>query len=292
MTQSRENNENEGASTRPKVAIQGYEGCFHQVAGYGFLGQDITIVPCDTFREVTRLVKQGSADTGVMAIENSIAGSILPNYSLLQDDSLRIIGEVYLSITQHLLALPGVSPQEITEVQSHPMAILQCLDYLDNCGRKLKLVETEDTALSVKHIAENRLRHVAGIAGELAAELYGLEIIAPGINTIKNNYTRFLIIRHADNAQPVDDANKASVYFKVEHRRGSLLQVLRSMEKNNLNMTKLQSYPIPADPFNYLFHMDVEFNRLEDFNAVVEHMKDRATDIRVCGIYKTGKVIK
>lgn len=256
------------------------------MAAYGFLGHDIEIVPCATFRQVTRLVEEGTVDVGVMAIENSIAGSILPNYSLLQNCSLKIVGEVNLSIRQNLMALPGVRLEDIDEVQSHPMALLQCLDYLDNCGRKLKLVETEDTALSARHIAEEGNTHAAAIAGELAAELYGLDIIAPDINTVKNNYTRFLVIKRADRAETVPGADKASIYFKVEHQRGSLLSVLKSMERHHLNMTKLQSYPIPTDPFKYLFHMDVEFDSPDDFDHVVRRMESLTSEFCVCGVYR------
>ena len=171
-----------------KIAIQGYEGCFHHIAAIEYFGRDIAILPCDTFRQVASAVKQGQADMGLMAIENSIAGSIIPNYSILQDENLQVAGEVYLPIKQNLMVLPDVELEDIREVESHSMALLQCIDYLDQ--HPWKLVESEDTALSARHIAQNGLRHTAAIASELAAEMFGLKIIAPEINTCKSNYTR------------------------------------------------------------------------------------------------------
>ena len=281
-----------GGLRKRKVAIQGYEGCFHQVAAYHYFSEDIEIVPCATFRDVTHKVESGEVDAGVMAIENSIAGSILPNYSLLQNCSLRISGEIYLLIRQNLMALPGHTLETVSEIHSHPMAILQCIDYIESTGRPFKLVETADTALSARIIAEQHIEGAAAIAGSLAAELYGLEIIAPDIHTVKNNFTRFLIIERGDKAMPVVGANKASVYFKVMHRQGSLLLVLQCLQKHGLNMTKLQSYPIPADPFNYLFHLDLEFAAYDDFLAAMEEARSLTADLSVCGIYKHGQFIQ
>ena len=169
-----------------KIAIQGYEGCFHQIVAHKFFGTNIETLPCDTFREVARKVKNGEADYGVMAIENSIAGSIIANYGILQDEDVQVSGEVYLPIVQNLMVLPGVTLDQITEVESHPMALLQCVDYLDS-HPSWKLVESEDTALSAKRLAEEGNPHKAAIASTLAADLFGLEIIQPEINTIKKN---------------------------------------------------------------------------------------------------------
>ena len=182
--------------TMLKVAIQGYEGCFHQIAANKYFGRDIEIMPHDTFRGVAAAVKSGEADKGVMAIENSIAGSIIANYSILQDANLQVAGEVYLPVMQNLMALPGVKLDDIREVESHPMALLQCVEYLDQ--HPWKLIESEDTALSARHIAEKGLRHTAAIASELAAEMFGLQILASEVNTIKSNYTRFMILKRHD----------------------------------------------------------------------------------------------
>src|SRR5687768_13931771 len=193
-----------------KVSIQGYEGSFHQVAAQSFFGKEVEVIPCATFREVVKIATNpADSDGGVMAIENSIAGSILPNYNLLQKSTLQIIGEVYLPIKQQLLVNPGVKLEDIREVHSHHMAIQQCLEYLDQYN--WKLVETEDTALSAKHIHQHRSKHIAAIASKLAADLFELEVLAPNIHTMKNNYTRFLILKPQQLATPVADANKASV---------------------------------------------------------------------------------
>src|SRR5689334_20238610 len=177
--------------TANRVSIQGYEGSFHQMAARQFFGKDIEVIPCATFRDVVKIAaNKKESDGGVMAIENSIAGSILPNYNLLQKSNLRIIGEVYLHIRQNLMVNPGVTLEDIREVHSHYMALQQCLEYLDKYN--WKLVETEDTALSARNIHIHKSKHIAAIASKLAAELFGLHIIAPSIHTMKNNYTRFL----------------------------------------------------------------------------------------------------
>ncbi len=268
-----------------KVAIQGYEGCFHQIVANEYFGEKVDILSCATFRDVVRAVASGETPYGVMAIENSIAGSILPNHSLLQSGELQVVGEYYLPIRQNLMVLPGVKLEDVTEVHSHPMALLQCIDYLDQ--HKWKLVETEDTALSARHVARRGMKHVAAIAGTLAAELFGLDIIAPDIHSIKNNATRFLILRKANGTTP-EGANKASLYFKTDHRKGSLLKVMREMEDSSINMTKLQSYPIPAEPWHYLFHVDMEFDALPDYERVIDKMKAAANELHVYGVYPRG----
>ncbi|MEG2282532.1 MAG: prephenate dehydratase domain-containing protein, partial [Rikenellaceae bacterium] len=181
-----------------KISIQGYEGSFHQIAAEKYFGGEIEIVPCATFREVTLAVEKGSVNAGIMAIENSIAGSILPNYALLQNPSLTVTGEVYLSIEQNLLGVKGASIADIKEVESHPMALLQCLNFLEDNIKGVRMVESADTALSAKDVALRGDKSVAAIASRRAAELFGLEILAPNINTVKVNYTRFLVIEQSD----------------------------------------------------------------------------------------------
>ena len=273
-------------NNKMRGAIQGYEGSFHHIVAERYFGEDITIVPCATFREVARQVETGESTYGVMAIENSIAGSILPNLGILHNSSLQVVGEYYLHIRQNLMALPGVRLEDIHEVHSHPMALLQCVDYLDQ--HKWKLVETEDTALSAKNIAQKKNHHAAAIAGYLAARLFGLEILAPDIHTIKNNCTRFLIIR--PDHQVIDEqANKASLCFKADHEHGSLLRVLREMEDSSINMTKLQSSPIPSAPWHYMFHVDMEFDSMDDYNRVIERMRRTCLELHVYGVYKKGE---
>ncbi len=271
-----------------KVSIQGFEGSFHQVAAQHFFGKDVEVLPCATFREVIKIASaKKESDGGVMAIENSIAGSILPNYNLLQKSSLKIVGEVYLQIKQNLLVNPGVKLEDIREVHSHPMAIQQCLEYLDKYN--WKLIETEDTALSAKHIHQHKSKHIAGIASRLAAELFQLDVLAPNIHTMKNNYTRFLILQREDSAKQVEGANKASVNFHTDHSRGSLAKVLTAIADGGINLSKLQSFPIPGTDFKYSFHADMEFDSRKQFDDVIENIKRISAQIKIYGIYKNGK---
>lgn len=267
-----------------KVSIQGFEGSFHQIAARQFFGKDIGILPCATFREVVEATKKGETDASVMAIENSIAGSILPNYHLLHGSNLSIIGEVYLPIRQHLLVNPGVKLDDIREVHSHPIAILQCMDYL--VKHNWKLVETEDTALSARHIHQRKSKHIAGIAGKLAAELFQLEIAQENIHTEKNNYTRFLILQKK--AVERTDADKASLSFHTDHSRGSLARVLTKIAEGGINLSKLQSFPIPANAWKYNFHADIEFSSMEQLQAVIKEIEPVTEAIKVYGVYKNG----
>jgi prephenate dehydratase len=267
-----------------RVAIQGYEGSFHQIVAENYFDRPVEIVPCATFREVAQRVKSGAVHYGVMAVENSIAGSIIANYGILQDANLQVAGEEYLHITQNLMALPGTRLEDICEVQSHPMALLQCHNFLDQ-HPSWKLVESEDTALSAKIIAENGLKGVAGIASARAAELFGLEVVAPEINTIKENYTRFMIIKMHDLL--IDPrANKASLYFKTDHRQGSLVRALDVLD--GVNMSRLQSYPIPSEPWHYLFHIDLEFASMADYAANLDRLVRVTEEVHVYGVYQNG----
>lgn len=271
-----------------RITIQGYEGCFHQVAAQEFFGKSVEVIPCATFRDVVRIAgNKKESEGGIMAIENSIAGSILPNYNLLQKSNLKVVGEVYLQIKQNLLVNPGVSLDDIKEVHSHPMAILQCLEYLEKYN--WKLVETEDTALSAKHVHQHKSKHIAAIASKLAADLFELDVIGPNIHTMKNNYTRFLVLRREEDVQPIVDANKASVNFHTDHSRGSLAKVLTNIAEEGVNLSKLQSFPIPGSDWKYSFHADMEFDTLEQFEKVIEKMKPVTEEVKVYGIYKNGK---
>ena len=272
-----------------KIAIQGFEGSFHQIAAQHFFGKEVTVLPCATFSQVVRLAEnKEESNGGIMAIENSIAGSILPNYNLLQKSNLKIIGEVYLQIDQNLLVNPGVTLQDIKEVHSHPMAIQQCLPYLEQ--HHWKLVETEDTALSAKHIHQHRSKHTAAIASLLAAELFGLSVLSPSIQSQKNNYTRFLVVQK--NGDATEEANKASVNFYTDHSRGSLANVLTKIAAGGINLSKLQSFPIPGSNWKYSFHADMEFESVVQFNEVIKEMKGATEFIKVYGIYQKGKTIK
>ena len=274
-----------------KVSIQGYEGSFHQVAAQHFFGGNVAVIPCNTFREVVKIAGNKRESTGgVMAIENSIAGSILPNYNLLQKSNLTIAGELYLQIRQHLLANPGVTLEDIHEVHSHTMALQQCYDFLDQ--HKFRLVETDDTALSAKYVQQHKSKHIAAIASKLAAELYGLDVLSPNIHTMKNNYTRFLVLQPAVNTTVPDDADKASVNFHTDHSRGSLARVLTKIADAGINLSKLQSFPIPGSDFKYSFHADMEFDSADVFFKTIEHIKPMTAELKVYGVYKKGRWIK
>ena len=274
-----------------KVAIQGYEGSFHQVAARHFFGKNVEVITCDTFRQVVQLGADAKlSDGAVMAIENSIAGSILPNYNLLQKSKLEVIGEVYLSISQNLLTYPGVKLEDIKEVHSHPMAILQCLDYLEKYN--WKLVESEDTALSAKVVYQNKSKHTAAIASKLAAQMFDLNIITPDIHTLKNNITRFLIVGPVSSKTLVENANKASIYFQTDHSRGILAKVLAKIAQGNVNLSKLQSMPIPGSTFKYGFYADLEFDNKKQIEKVLEALKGLTNSIRIFGMYEKGKVVK
>lgn len=276
-----------GKSDGGRIAIQGYEGSFHQVAAQLFFGKSVEVVTCNTFKEVFKIANnKKESDGGMIAIENSIAGSILPNYNLLQKNNLKIIGEVYLHIKQNLLVNPGVKLEDIREVHSHSMALQQCYDFLEQYN--WKLVETDDTALSAKHIHQHRSKHIAGIASKLAAELYQLEIAASNIHTIKNNYTRFLVLQKEEANEKIEDADKASVNFQTDHSKGSLAKVLTKIAEGGINLSKLQSFPIPGSDFKYSFHADMEFDSMDQFNKVMGQLKKITPALRIYGVYKKG----
>jgi len=272
-----------------KVSIQGYEGSFHQIAAQEYLGKDTEVIPCHTFREVVKIASDSKqSDGGFMAIENSIAGSILPNYTLLQKSKLKIAGEIYLQIHQNIMVNPGVGMEDIREVHSHPMALLQCMDYLEK-HPTWKLVETEDTALSAKHIHQHRSKHVAVIASKLAAELFNLKLIAPKIQSNKNNYTRFLFVQSLNIKN--EAANKASINFYTDHSKGSLAKVLTKIAEGDINLSKLQSVPIPEEEWKYSFHADMEFDSIGQYEMVMEKIKPITESLTVLGVYKKGKTI-
>ncbi len=273
---------------KKKIAIQGFEGSFHQSAAIKYYGKEVEVICCSTFREVVKAAGNSAiSDGGLMAIENSIAGSILPNYNLLQKSKLKIVGEIYLQINQNLLVNPGVTLEDIREVHSHPMALLQCSDYLEKYN--WKLIETEDTALSARLIHQHKSKHIAGIAGELAAELFQLDMIAPNIHTQKNNYTRFWVLEKEENDGNIEGANKASIIFETDHTKGSLAKVLTTIAEGFVNLSKLQSMPIPGSDWKYAFHADCEFTDIKQLNNVLENIKPFTANIKVYGIYKNGK---
>lgn len=282
---------NTSTGRKTGIAIQGYEGSFHQVAARSFFGKTVEVIPCASFRELIQIAVNASLSAGaVMAIENSIAGSILPNYNLLQKSKLKVVGEVYLSISQNLLVNPGVRLEDIREVHSHPMAILQCLDYLEQ--HPWKLVETEDTALSAKLLHQHRSKHVAAIASKLAAELFKLNIIGADIHTMKNNITRFLVLKRSTDVTEDPKANKASVYFQTSHDKGALSKVLTKIAADGINLSKLQSMPIPGSHFKYGFYADMEFDNRSRLVQVLQSIAPLTNSVKIFGVYQKGKIVK
>lgn len=270
------------------IAMQGFAGSFHELAAHHYFGAHTPTLPCATFGEVVRRVADGRAAAAVMAIENSIAGSILPNYTLLRKSGLRVTGEVYLRIRQHLLAAPEQELADIREVHSHPMALLQCADFLEQHPH-WRLVETEDTALSARHLAEQPRAGVAAVAGQRAAELFGLRVLAPDIQTEPHNYTRFLVVARPENAPAASRPNKASLYFQAAHRQGSLAQVLACIAGQGINLSKLQSCPLPGATWQYYFHADLEFDHPEQLSAALHDLASVTEGLEVLGVYRKGR---
>ncbi|MGI9546267.1 MAG: prephenate dehydratase [Flavobacteriaceae bacterium] len=272
-----------------KIAIQGIKGSNHHRVADEFFGEDIELVECLSFHELVDVLLDKKADKGVMAIENSIAGSILPNYSLVYRNKLHIIGEHYLHINHNLMVLNGQKLSEIKEVRSHPMALLQCREYLKKQPH-IKMVEDVDTAETARQIQAGQITGVAAIAPKAAADLYGLEIIAPEIQTIKNNATRFIVIKRKNKALPKEEINKASVRFITDHKRGSLATVLNVMSDCSLNLTKIQSLPIIETPWKYAFFVDVTFDDYENYSKAKSLLKIMSEEFQTLGEYKNARI--
>jgi prephenate dehydratase len=275
-----------------KIVIQGGYGAFHEIAAnYYFEGDQIEILPRNTFKDVMKSLKKNNADFGIMAIENSLAGSILPNYILLQDSTMKIIGEIYLRIRQNLVGLPGQKLKDILEVYSHPMAIMQCQVFFDKYSH-IRVIESMDTALSAKEIHDNQLSGIGAIASTLAAEKYELAIIASGIETNKMNYTRFLIIGE-NNHKKVEPGsiNKASIHFALAHKIGSLSKILSILSFYNINLSKIQSMPIIGRDWEYQFYIDVEFDDYDLYTQSIEAIKPFTSNLGVLGEYEKGRSI-
>lgn len=272
-----------------RIAIQGVKGSNHHQVANDFYGKDITLVECLSFDALVDSLLEKKADKGIMAIENSIAGSIIPNYNLVYHNNLHIIGESYLSIHHNLMALNGQSIEDLEEVRTHPMALLQCKAFLKQ-HRHIKLVEDVDTAETARRIQTEQLTKVGAIAPKMAADLYNLSILAPEIQTIKNNATRFIIVKTQNKELPKEEINKASVRFVLDHKRGSLATVLNVMSDCNLNLTKIQSLPIIEHPWKYAFFVDVTFNGYERFHKAKSLLEIMAEEFRVLGEYKNARL--
>ena len=274
-----------------RIVIQGGYGAFHDIAAHSFFeGQPVEILPRTTFKELFKSLKQQQADYGIMAIENSLAGSIIPNYNLIKDSGKKIIGEIFLRIRQNLIAVPGQKIGDIREVYSHPMAILQCQNFFEQYPG-IKLFDSSDTALSAQEISEKKLKGVGAIASTLAAEKYKLEILAPGIETNKLNYTRFFLLSEKENGIPVSEKNKASIYFTLEHEIGSLSKILMIFSFYNMNLSKIQSIPIVGKDWEYHFYLDLEYDNYKLYKGAIEAIKPFSGEIGILGEYKKGRKV-
>ena len=276
-----------------KIAMQGVRGAFHEIAiRKYFNGNNYDVIPCASFNELFDALHFKEADYGMVAIENSIVGSILPNYTLLRESKLRILGEVYLRIEQHLLALPGQNLSDIKKVYSHPMAIQQCQEFLTPLRRKgVQMVDSEDTALSAKWISEGKMKEVAAIASRLSAKLYNLDILAEGIETNKMNYTRFLIVSDEENYRQhihQKTIDKSSLCFVLPHQQGRLSEVLSVLSFYKINLTKIQSLPIVGQEWEYLFYVDVHFTNYEKYRQSLDAIRPLLSELTILGEYEKG----
>ena len=272
-----------------QIAIQGYKGCFHEEAARKYFNtRELDVLECDNFNVLADAVKDDTP-LGIMAIENSIAGSLLQNYRILRENNFTIIGEVYLRIVHNLMAMPNQTIEDIVEASSHPMAINQCLHFFRSYP-DIKLTESADTALSAKLVAENQLTGFGAIASKTAADLYGLQILASSIETSKINYTRFFIIQDGENNINRDDVNKASIYLRVKDQPGCLLKVLSIIESQDVNISKLQSYPVLGMVSQYFFHLDLEFENIDQYENIMSRLDEVTLEKKQLGIYKKAKV--
>ena len=274
-------------SAMKKIAIQGVKGCFHEQAarlfyqGHGIM--DPEVVECLTFDGLYKGLDEGRADAAIMAIENTVSGGLLPNFELLRKYDRKIKGEVFLRIQQNLMALPGQNIEDIKEVRTHYMAINQTREFFKDYPW-IRLVESEDTAKSAADVARNGLMGVGAVASTLAADLYGLEILAESIETYKQNFTRFLVF---DDSLEVDllKTNKASMCFTLPHAPGSLAHVLTIMSFYGMNLTRIQSLPIPGQEWQYFFYVDIKYEDRIRFEQAIAAVRPLMEDLNILGEY-------
>ncbi|MBP6826750.1 MAG: prephenate dehydratase [Saprospiraceae bacterium] len=275
------------ATAVQRIVIQGVRGAFHEIAARQYFGNRIEVVPALSFDELfEKAASPRQSDAAVIAIENSIAGSILGNYRLLIGSRLTVIGEVYLRIRQNLLALPGVDLKDLREVHSHPMALAQCSEFFKSHPH-IRLVESQDTAESAAHIVRRRAKHIGAIASELAAEIYGLHVLRPAIETVPQNYTRFLVVRRSDEAHTVVDANKVSLCVTLPHRPGSLAALLNRLAASGADLTKIQSVPLMGRPWEYQFLIDFKTEPAQ-MATVIGQLEDLTVALQILGMYHDG----
>lgn len=267
------------------VSIQGIRGSFHHIVSQQWFDESIEVVECMTFDKVVDNLLKNKTDAAIMAIENSIVGSIIPNYALIDNNNLHIIGEHYLDIQHHLMGLPNQTVEDIKEVYSHPMALLQCKEFFKKHPH-IKLIEDKDTAEVAQRIDQQRLKNVGAVASQLASELFNLEIISKSIQTIKHNETRFVIVRTTNSERDERNINKASIKFELEHKRGSLASLLNVLSDCKLNLTKIQSLPKIETPWKYAFFVDVTFEDYKNYEKAKSIIQIMAQEFKILGEYK------
>lgn len=272
-----------------KIAIQGIQGSFHHLVAQQYYKEDVPVLECMSFAELTKSLVNGNASEGVMAIENSIAGSILSNYALIDENKLQVVGEHYIPIDMNLMVLPGQKLDDIKKVYSHPMALLQCKEFFKQYPH-IKLIEDADTAEVARRIAEKESHKIAAVASKAAAKLFGLEILAESIHTKKSNATRFLIISTKKKEPNGNIIDKASLKFELESKRGSLVSVLNILRDFNLDMSKIQSMPIIESPWKYSFFIDVTFDNYEEFLKAVGILEVMTEKLTILGTYKNSLI--
>jgi|688.fasta_scaffold467878_2 prephenate dehydratase len=270
-----------------RVAIQGIVASYHDLAARKIYGEDLELVECSTFKETCEAVVNNRADYAIMAIENSTAGSILSNYNLIEDYNLKVIGELYVRIQFHLMALPGVSLKEIEVINSHPMAISQCQPFLLEHAN-IRVVEGNDTARCARDIKDKQLRNTAAIGNEVTANTYGMEILASNIESNKKNYTRFLVITKGSDV--VENPDKASISIQLLHDPGTLAKALTVLGDHRINLTKIQSVPIVGNLNEYNFHLDLEWNDYDQYKAALAELVTYCKKVKILGEYKRSKI--
>ena len=273
-----------------KIAIQGIEGSFHDEAVQKlFPNQEVDLIKCDSFDGVTQSVKKNKADFGVLAIENTLTGSLLPNYNLVEKGDFEIIDEVFLNIQMYLMALETESIIDIFEVHSHPVALLQCREYLRKFPPQFKIIEGNDTASEAKRIRENNLKGVAAIAGKQVAERFGLKILDSNIQDMKENQTRFVLIANRGATVNKKVVNKASIRFQLGHEVGTLSKALQIMASHDINLTKIQSLPVIDTPWRYAFFVDVTFQEAKNFQNAISALEPYVKNFKILGTYAQNK---
>jgi prephenate dehydratase len=270
-----------------RVAIQGFQASFHETAARQFFVEEIDLLECANFHQLFTAMKSGKSDFGICAFENALAGSILPNYALLRNSNLEIFGEVYLCIEMNLLALAGQTIDEIEEIHSHPMALLQCQNFLENYPH-IRLVESTDTGFAAKEIAEKQIKGRAAIASGRAGEVFNLETLAGDIHDNKRNFTRFLALRKR-NGELVRNINKSSISFRANHTAGSLAKILTIIGEHGINLNKIQSLPVIGEEWKYFFYVDLRFEDFADYRKMMDEIEPLTRELKILGEYQQGK---